>query len=266
MNSADSRSFRIALIAGHVAWMIDIVLLPLWVGGLVEGYKYSPAQANSIALSLLISVIAARCLLDLLLHHYSVPWVPAVRVAMASLCFMVIWFASDFLTFLLLHALFLVCRLSVINGAIGRPIKHRTVTLTTTGLDVFSIALICACIEIIAATESHSRLLIFLDIMAAAALVNILLIPHRKSVIVTSECTPADAPSAVGLTDTVWLLALSLLGIIFNQLINFHFREDHQQSRVGPLHNQNRSAICRLIELIAVFMKNLSPFMRAWQK
>ena len=270
MNSADSRSFRIALIAGQVAWMIDIVLLPLWVGGLVEGYKYSPAQANSIAMSLLISVIAASCLPALLLHRHSVQWVLAVWVAMASLCFMVVWCTSAFLTFRLLHvstALSAGCTLSVINDAIGRPINpHRNFALATTGFVVFSIIFMCAYIQIITATESRCLFLIFLDVMAVAALVNHLLFLHSKSVTVTSERARADAPSAVGFTTIVWFLVLSLLRMNFNQPMSSIFRESRQQSRVGRLRNKNHSALCRLLQPIAVLMeKSSARFMWAWR-
>ena len=43
----------------HVAGMVDMVALPLWVGALIGHYHYDPAQAGAIVTLFLLSVVAA---------------------------------------------------------------------------------------------------------------------------------------------------------------------------------------------------------------
>lgn len=252
MKSPDSRSARLALMVGHAAGMIDMVSLPLWVGGLVESYKYSPAQAGGLVTSFLIGVVAASCLLAPLFHRYSMRWVPAVGFAMASLCFMLVWFASGFLTFLVLHilaGLSVGCALSAIHGTIGRTANpHRTFALATTGFGVFSVIFMGASIQIIAATEPRSLFPIFSGVMAVAALVNLVLFPQSKSAVSPSERAPAEVPSTAGFTAVVWFLILGLLGMNFNQAMNFSFIE-----RIASDRGWAGSAINTILLCVAFF-------------
>ncbi|MFX8554382.1 MFS transporter, partial [Acinetobacter baumannii] len=53
---------NIVLSVGHVAGMIDMVALPLWVGSLIKHYGYSPAEAGGVVTLFLFSVVAASTL------------------------------------------------------------------------------------------------------------------------------------------------------------------------------------------------------------
>ena len=45
MSAVNSGGARIALVTGHMAGMIDQPALPVWVGTLIAGYAFAPAQA-----------------------------------------------------------------------------------------------------------------------------------------------------------------------------------------------------------------------------
>jgi len=46
MTNTDSLKGRIVLSIAHVAGMIDLVALPVWVGTLMSRYQFSPQQAG----------------------------------------------------------------------------------------------------------------------------------------------------------------------------------------------------------------------------
>lgn len=58
-----SRSASAALIVGHIAGMIDLAALPLWVNTLIDGYGYRPAIAGLLPTCFLVGVVFSSVLL-----------------------------------------------------------------------------------------------------------------------------------------------------------------------------------------------------------
>lgn len=59
-----SRRTVAALVIGHVAGMIDLAALPIWVNTLISGFGYSPAEAGALPTGFLVGVVAASFLLS----------------------------------------------------------------------------------------------------------------------------------------------------------------------------------------------------------
>ncbi len=57
MAMLDSKLGKLALVAGHVAGLIYMVCLPLWINALVVGYNYAPAKAGSLPTVFLIGAV-----------------------------------------------------------------------------------------------------------------------------------------------------------------------------------------------------------------
>jgi predicted MFS family arabinose efflux permease len=228
MSGLNAGGVRTALIVGHAVGMIDMVSLPLWVGGLVEGSGYAPAEAGGLVTAFLLGVVTASCFLAPLFHRHSMRWVPGIGFAAASLSFATIWMTSGFATFLLLHVcagLSVGVALSAVHGTMGRTSNpHRTFAFATTGFGVFSVLFMGASVQIIASTEPRSLFLIFAGVMAVAALVNLLLFPHSEPPVVRKHVR-AERSHAFRFQPVVWLLIAGLLGLNFNQSMNFSFVE-----------------------------------------
>lgn len=59
MTTPDSKLGKTVLMIGHVAGMVDLVALPLWVGALMQHYGFGPERAGLTATLFLIGVVAS---------------------------------------------------------------------------------------------------------------------------------------------------------------------------------------------------------------
>ncbi|WP_371345729.1 MFS transporter [Ancylobacter sp. IITR112] len=229
MAHVDAASSRLALIVGHTAGMIDMVSLPIWVGALLAGYGYTPAQAGGLVTAFLIGVVVASSALAPLFHRWPMRWVPALGFAGASLAFLGLWFAPGFSAFLVLHLSAGLCvgaALSATHGTIGRTRNpHRTFAFATIGFGIFGALFVVFAVQVIAATAPASLFLIFAGIMAIAATVMLILFPASEAPPPTPIAEPAPAAAAPRFKPAVWLLIAGLLGMNFNQSMNFSFVE-----------------------------------------
>jgi predicted MFS family arabinose efflux permease len=63
MNKVDSFSGRTVLTLAHVAGMVDMVALPLWVGTLAQHYQFNHQQAGLLVTLFLLGAVIASVLL-----------------------------------------------------------------------------------------------------------------------------------------------------------------------------------------------------------
>ena len=57
MITPDSFGGKAALTLAHVVGMVDMVALPVWIGALMQHYKYSPPQAGITVTLFLLGVV-----------------------------------------------------------------------------------------------------------------------------------------------------------------------------------------------------------------
>ncbi|MFG1377449.1 MFS transporter [Xanthobacter autotrophicus] len=269
MTQIDTVSTRIALVVGHAAGMIDMVSLPIWVGALVVGYKYAPAEAGGLVTAFLIGVVAASSCLAPLFHRLSMRWVPALGFAGASLAFAGLWLTSGFLAFLVLHLCAGLCvgiALSATHGTIGRTRNpHRTFAYATIGFGVFSVMFVTFTVQVIASTEPRSLFLIFAAVMAIAAAVNLVLFPPSDGAARALAAEPGAPARAPRFKPVVWLLIAGLLGLNFNQSMNFSFVERIGSDSGWPPSSVNMVLVAvALISLLSaplavLFERKLNP-------
>ncbi|MVA27748.1 MFS transporter (plasmid) [Agrobacterium vitis] len=256
MTNLDRKGTRTALIVGHSAGMIDMVSLPMWVGGLMGGYGYSSAQAGGLVTTFLLGVVVASCGLAPLFHRFSMRWVPGAGFTGAALSFAALWMASGFEIFLALHLCAGLCigtALSAVHGTIGRTSNpHRTFAYATIGFGIFSVIFIVFATQVIAATQPRNLFLIFAGVMAIAAAVNWLLFPHSAIMPKTEKTPSAKSGRVPRFEPVVWFLIAALLGMNFNQAMNFSFVE-----RIANGHGWPASTINGI--LVGVALLSLIP-------
>ncbi|MGV1952517.1 MFS transporter [Agrobacterium vitis] len=256
MTNLDTKGTRTALIVGHAAGMIDMVSLPIWVGGLVGGYGYSSAQAGGLVTTFLIGVVIASCGLAPLFHRFSMRWVPGAGFSGAALAFAALWMASGFGNFLALHLCAGLCigtALSAVHGTIGRTSNaHRTFAYATIGFGIFSVIFMGFATQVIAATQPRNLLLIFAGVMAIAAAVNWLLFPHSATMPKAEKKPSPNSGRVPRFEPVVWFLIAALLGMNFNQAMNFSFVE-----RIASDHDWPTSTINGI--LVGVAFLSLIP-------
>lgn len=143
MNTAGTRRALIALVIGHIAGMIDLAGLPLWVNTLISGYGYGPAKAGLLPTSFLIGVVIASVALS--------RWVKAAdgrRLAplgywIAAAAMLLVPSTRIFPVHLILHligGLSIGTALSSVHRAMGQTSNpHRSFSFAGMGFGVFSL-------------------------------------------------------------------------------------------------------------------------------
>ena len=63
MITTESKRGIVALMMAHVAGMLDLVALPVWVGTLISQYRFAPQQARGLATLFLLGASLASMVL-----------------------------------------------------------------------------------------------------------------------------------------------------------------------------------------------------------
>ncbi len=174
MSSINSRSATTALIFGHIAGMIDLAALPVWVGTLVAGFGYSNSQAGGLVTAFLVGVVLSSVALARIFHRLPGRWVAPAGYALSAACF-ALSRVSGFEPFLLLHlaaGLATGVALSTTHGTMGKTSNpHRIFAFGHTELGVFAVLFLGGAPKIIAAFGAPMLFVILSGVMAIAAVV-----------------------------------------------------------------------------------------------
>lgn len=141
MNDIDTRKGWIALCIIQCACMIDLAAIPLWVGTLMESYRFDARQAGALA-SLYIgsAVIGGLATAPLFSRMRSGRHIATAGLALAALCFFGLTRVTGFVEMAVLHALAGLSvgpALAVTEGTIGRSARpHRLFALTAVCLSL----------------------------------------------------------------------------------------------------------------------------------
>jgi MFS family permease len=118
-----TRSGVIALMLAHVAGLIDLVALPLWVGTLVQHYKLDFEHAGMTVTLFLLGVVAASLWFAPRFDHLPRRTCAIAGYALSAAGFVLVPAAPSWSSLLILHALAGLGTgrgLSMVHGAIGR--------------------------------------------------------------------------------------------------------------------------------------------------
>jgi len=228
MNEQKTPRSRYVLMLGHVAGMIDLVALPLWVGTLVQHVGLDFEHAGmTVTLFLLGVVIASLVCFDRL------PQRPLAvgGYLLSAAAFYAIAQSTDGPALLGLHALAGVgagCGLSMVHGAMGRSANpHRMFALAGTALGVIGSSFFVIVPQVMARVGAHSLFLVIAGMMACASLVS-LAFPAVKRVapVVTAAAMPTGR-----IPRPAWLMVAGIVCLTLNQAIIFSFFERIGASR-----------------------------------
>ena len=148
--NVDSTGGRLVLSLNNVAGMMDLVILPLWVGGMIASFGYSPVLAGGIVTLYLIGVLLANLAVSRRFGDVSERFVAAAGFGLAALLFAAIaWKSSPgAVPAPALMAVLHLCAgfgagaaLAVVHGTIGRSANpHGAFAIANLGVGIFGIA------------------------------------------------------------------------------------------------------------------------------
>lgn len=228
MASLNSRGATGALVTGHMAGMIDMPALPVWVGTLIAGYGFAPAQAGGLATLFLGGVVLSSVLLARFFHRMPGRWVAPFGFGGAAAVFFVMARLTSFADLAAGHlaAGFLTgMAVSVVHGTMARTASpHRVFAMGGMALGVMAILLFAVGPVLIAARGPGMLFLILGGIMAVGALVGLACFPTVAAESATLVKPPRfDRP--------VWFAITGIVCMALTQAMIFSFVE-----RVGADH------------------------------
>lgn len=235
-----------ALIVAHVAGMIDLVALPIWVGALQERYGFSLQQSGGLVTLFLLGVVFASVTVAPRFNRINQKLVAVIGFAVAAIAFFAASMQTGFGALALLHALAGVAAgsaLSMVHGAIGRAENpHRLFAIAGIGLGLFAVIFLGAVPQVILAYGGPALFFAFGAVMAVATLFTAAFLR-----------APGPAPETVSnapFSRTVWLLIFGVSLMTFNQAMVFSFVEV-----IGGARGFSKDAV--LAVLIALGFVNL---------
>lgn len=226
MSGIDTPRGRTVLIACHVAGMVDMVALPVWVGNLVQRYGFNPQQAGGLVTLFLIGVVIASVALAPRFDRLPRRWMPLIGYGIAALGFLFASSAHAFGALAILHViagLGVGCGLSFTHGTMGRSQNpHRTFAYAQAALGLFAVGFLGVVPRVISANGGSAMFLIFIGVMVVAALCAAVGFPVADSVAFTAaraQHTGTRIPRAT------WFAIAGVLLLTLNQAMMFSFLE-----------------------------------------
>jgi len=269
LSHVDSRLGRSVLTLSHVAGMVDMVALPLWVGALMQFYGFSAPQAGIVVTLFLAAVVVSSLLLA---PRFSVLPRRAMVAGGFFLAASAFWLASSqplgsqsLPIMLVLHTLAglgVGCALSMTHGSIGRSKNpHGLFAMVNVALGIFAIAFLAGVPQLIALAGAAQLFVVFAATMAVAGVLAMLAFPTSAG-----ERVAVATPSAVArLSPSIWLVIGVVACLTLNQAMVFSFVERVGADRgFGIERVQGVLIALGLVNLLpgilaALFQKRFSP-------
>ncbi|WP_425644223.1 MFS transporter [Agrobacterium leguminum] len=223
MSSMKSRNATVALIFGHIAGMIDLAALPVWVGTLSVGFGLGNTQAGGLVTAFLIGVVLASLVVARVFHTLPGHLVAPVGYGCSAAClFAMSQLEPAFGTFLMLHALAGIATgavLSTTHGTMGRTDNPlRIFALGSAGFGVFALVFLGTAPAVVAHSGPATFFVIVAAIMAIAAFVTLVFFPRERS-------APGHAPATAPIPADVWLVIVGVMLMNFVQALTFSYVE-----------------------------------------
>jgi predicted MFS family arabinose efflux permease len=252
MSTIDTRRGQAVLIACHVAGMIDMVALPIWVGTLVQRYGFNAQQAGGLVTLFLGAVVVASVLLGPRFDHLPRRWIPSIGYGITALAFLGASYSHGFAVLAAFHVLGglgVGCGLSITHGTMGRTGNpSRAFAYAQTVLGLFAVVFLGVVPRLITALGGPVMFYAFVCVMVVAVVFSAVGFPVVKGAAVVDV---QERRPAMPLSLATWCAIAGVVLLIINQSMMFSFFE-----RIGHDRNfgaDNVNAVLLSIAIITLF-------------
>lgn len=222
MSNVDKKRSWFALVTGHMAGMIDLVALPVWVGTLIAGYSLLPSQAGGLATLFLIGVVACNLALSARFHKMNGRWLAPLGFGASAVIFLVMTQTTDFAALAVLHVLGGAATgvgISLTHGSMGRSSSpHRVFALAGLGLGIIGVVYLGVTPQLIAQFGPSMLFWVFAAVMGFAAVVHTLFFPSIEPAAVHQD-------KAGRLSVKVWFVIIGVACMALNNSMALSFAE-----------------------------------------
>jgi predicted MFS family arabinose efflux permease len=222
VSQINSWGSKVSLVTGHMAGMIDQPALPIWVGILISGFAFAPAQAGGLATLFLGGVVISSVVLSPFFHRLPGRWMPTLGFGVSALTFYLMIGLTDFAPLAIGHfvaGLSMGLGLSFTHGTMGRTSNpHRIFAMGGLMLGIFAVLFLGGAPVLIAKFGPPTIFKIFAVVMGIACAVTTLLFPSVS----TNEDVVEDS---AGFTRPVWFVIVGIMLMALVQAMIFSFLE-----------------------------------------
>jgi len=213
-----------ALMVGHVAGMIDLAALPVWVGvALIGRYGLDPQTAGGLVTAYLLSVVAASLLLGPRVPRLDGRWGACIGFGLAAVAFSIAGHVTAVPGLLALHALAgfgAGIGLTCVHGAIGRTGNpHRVFAVAQAGLGLSAILFMGIGPALIAVRGGPALFELFAAIMGLAVVATLLAFP--SSAVPVHDAAPAAGRTPLPRAARAAMAGVTLMGLVQAGLFSF---------------------------------------------
>lgn len=223
---------KAVLTIGHMAGMIDLVALPLWVGGLMQYYHFAPEQAGLTVTVFLLGMVASSAVLAPLFNRLPRRWIAAAGYAVAAIGFALIALqpigVGSLGTMVWLHGIAGLgagSGLSLVHGSMGRTDNpHRLFGLVNLAVAILGIVVFATVPGLMARHGASILFVVFSAVMGVAALLCALAFPDVGG----AHEAPAAARIAAAagrVSKLIWIPIAVVMCLTLNQAMIFSFVE-----------------------------------------
>jgi predicted MFS family arabinose efflux permease len=202
--------------------MVDQPALPIWVGILISGYAFAPAQAGALATLFLGGVVVSSVGLSPFFHRVPGRWIPALSFGVSAVVFYVMIGLSDFVSLAIGHFISGFATglaLSFTHGTMGRTSNpHRIFAIGQLVLGTFTVVLLGGAPVLIAKFGPPTIFQIFAVIMGFGCVMGALFFPAVSA----NEDVVEDAAR---FSRPVWLVIAGIMLMALVQAMMFSFLE-----------------------------------------
>ena len=222
MSQINSWSSKVALVTGHIAGMVDQPALPIWVGILISGYLFAPAEAGALATLFLGGVVISSVVLSPFFHRVPGRWIPALGYGVSAQMFYAMIGLSGFVSLAIGH--FVAgfgtgLALSFTHGTMGRTANpHRIFAIAQLALGTFTVVLLGGAPVLIAQFGPPTIFKIFAGVMGVGCVSAALFFPSVSA----SEDVVEDAAA---FSRPVWFVIAGMMLMALVQAMMFSFLE-----------------------------------------
>ncbi|AOJ06819.1 MFS transporter [Burkholderia mayonis] len=249
------RGSSLALVVAHVAGMIDLVALPVWVGALIQHYGFDAQQAGLLATLYLGCAVLCCSVLARRFDRISGRLVAPTGFAVGALAFLAATQAHGLGPMAAAHALAgagVGCGLSCAHGEIGLARNpHRLFAFSHLALSGFGV-LFFATVPALVARDGSAIFTVLAALAGCAALATGLLFPGRAAPGDAAVESNTPVTPHAPLDARCWCAIIGIVFMAINQAMVFGFVE-----RIGMARGFGADHVNAV--LLAVGLVNLLP-------
>jgi predicted MFS family arabinose efflux permease len=220
---------RIVLMLAHVAGMIDLVALPVWVGtALIGQYHFNPPLAGAMVTAYLSAAVAGSLTFAPRFHRLAAQRMAPMGYAIAAGAFILLTTTANPAVMIALHVLAgfsAGTALSFTHGTIGRSARpHRLFAIVTVGLGVSGLAFLGIAQGLVPVRGGAVLFALFAALMGIAAIATAVAFPRPAAADVADADKEAQgAMVAQPIAARVWwaIAGLTLMAVTQSTMFSF---------------------------------------------